>query len=150
MSVMLGSGSFRYEALDQWEKLPDGVNLIETPGVAVDSGDRVYALTRNSEHPVIVFDRDGNFLSSFGKGVFSERTHGVFIGPDDSVYCADDGTHTITKFTPDGKLILTIGTPGKPSAKWGGAPLNRPTHKPTYPCRGLAQHGQHIYHGRVR
>ena len=136
MSVMLGSGSFRYEALDQWEKLPDGVNLIETPGVAVDSGDRVYALTRNSEHPVIVFDRDGNFLSSFGKGVFSERTHGVFIGPDDSVYCADDGTHTITKFTPDGKLILTIGTPGKPSAKWGGAPFNRPTHAAVSPNTG--------------
>jgi hypothetical protein len=48
---------------------------------------------------------EGNFLFSFGQGIFNQRTHGVLlVGPDDSVYCADDGTHTITKFTPDGKL----------------------------------------------
>ena len=108
MGVTMGSGSFTYEALQQWEKLPEGIRLIETPGVAVDSQDRVYAFTRNKENPVMVFDRDGNFLRSFGQGIFSERTHGIFIGPDDMVYCADDGTRTITKFTSDGKLLMTI------------------------------------------
>lgn len=128
MNAILGSGSFKYEALDRWHKLPQGVQLIETPGVAVDSKDQVYAISRNPENPVVVFDRDGNFLRGFGKGVFSERTHGILIGPDDSVWCADDGTHTITKFTLEGELIMTIGTPGKPSRKWGGDPFNRPTH----------------------
>lgn len=136
MSVIVGSGNFRYEALDKWEKLPPGVRLIETPGVAVDARDNVYALTRNPEHPVMVFDKDGNFLRSFGKGTFSERTHGIFIGPDGSVFCADDGTHTITKFTPEGKLLMTIGTPGKPAPKWGGQPFNRPTHAAVSPRTG--------------
>ena len=128
MNAILGSGNFKYEALDKWQKLPQGVQMFETPGVAVDSKDQVYAITRNPENPVMVFDCDGNFLRGFGKGVFSERTHGILIGPDDSVWCADDGTHTITKFTLEGELIMTIGIHGKSSRKWGGDPFNRPTH----------------------
>ena len=128
MSVILGTGSFTFEALDKWETLPPGVSLVECPGVAVDSRDRVYVLTRNTEHPVMVFEQDGTFVTSFGRGVFTNRTHGIFIGQDDTVYCVDDGTHTITKFTGDGKLLMTIGERGKPSAKWGGDPFNLPTH----------------------
>ena len=136
MSVILGSGSFKYEAVDKWEKLPEGYRLVETPGVAVNSRDEVYAITRNPDTPVVVFDRDGNLLRTFGKGIFSDRTHAIFIGPDDSVYCDDDGTHTITKFTPEGELLMTLGTPGKPSARWGGEPFNRPTHAAVSPNTG--------------
>ena len=136
MNVIVGSGSFKYEAMDEWEKMPDGAELIEVPGVAVDSEDRVYAITRNTEHPVIVFDRDGNFLRSFGQGVFSDRTHGIFVAPDGSVFCDDDGTHSVTKFTPEGELLMTIGTPGQPAEKWGGKPFNRPTHAAVSPNTG--------------
>ena len=136
MVTIVGSGEYTYEALESWQKLPDGINLIETPGVAVNSQDRVYAITRNTAHPVMVFESDGTFVSSFGEGVFSQRTHGIVIGPDDSVYCADDGTHTITKFTPQGELLMTLGTPGQPAAKWGGQPFNRPTHAAVSPVTG--------------
>ena len=136
MSVRIGSGEFVYEALDEWETLPEGISYVECPGVAVDSEDRVYVLTRNTEHPAIVFDRDGSFLRSFGQGIFSERTHGALIGPDGSVYCADDGTHTITKFSPEGELLMTLGTPREPSEAWGGQPFNRPTHAAISPNTG--------------
>ena len=53
------------------------------------------------EHPVIVFDRQGRFLRSWGEGLFV-RPHGITIGPDDAVYCVDDSDHTVRKFTPDG------------------------------------------------
>jgi DNA-binding beta-propeller fold protein YncE len=136
MAVMVGSGDWTYEALESWQRLPDGIKLVETPGVAVNSQDRVYACTRNTAHPIMVFEADGSFLFSFGEGIFSERTHGILIGPDDSVYCADDGTHTITKFTPDGKLVMTIGTPRQPSPRWSGQPFNRPTHAAVSPATG--------------
>ena len=103
-SVLVGSGAFTYDALATWENLPAGVRLIECPGVAVDSRDNVYVLTRNLDHPVMVFDRDGSWQKSFGQGVFSDRTHGIFIGPDDSIFCDDDGTQTVTKFNTDGEL----------------------------------------------
>ena len=128
MSAIVGSGDFRYEALDQWPTLPEGAKLIETPGVAVDSQDEIYAFSRNPDFPVMVFDRDGNFLRGFGKGIFGNRTHGILIGPDDTVYCVDDGIHTITKFTREGELLMTIGTSGESAEKWSGKPFNRPTH----------------------
>ena len=43
------------------------------------------------------------------------RAHGITIGPDDAVYCSDDLDHTMRKFTTEGKLLLTLGTSGKPS-----------------------------------
>jgi DNA-binding beta-propeller fold protein YncE len=136
MAVIVGSGDFRYEALENWQQLPEGVRLTETPGVAVNSQDRVYAITRNTTHPVMVFEADGTFVSSFGEGVFSQRTHGILIGPDDSVYCADDGTHTITKFTPDGTLVMTLGERNQPAPRWSGQPFNRPTHAAVSPVTG--------------
>ncbi len=136
MSVILGEGNFKYEALDEWEKLTDGVRLIETPGVAVNSKDEVFAFTRNADNPIVVFDRGGNILRTFGQGIFGKRTHGIFVGPDDSVWCVDDGIHTITKFTSEGKLLMTIGTTGEPSEVWSGEPFNRPTHAAVSPNTG--------------
>ena len=136
MAVILGEGDFRYEALAEWEKLPDGMELLETPGVAVDSKDRVYAFTRNPDNPVIVFDADGNVVRTFGQGIFGKRSHGILIGPDDSVWCADDGIHTITKFSPEGELLLTIGATNKPAPIWSGQPFNRPTHAGVSPNTG--------------
>ena len=123
----VGTKAFSYEASTTWHKLPPGMRLHESPGVGVNSRDEVFVLTRNTDNPMIVFDRDGNFLRTWGKGTFSNRTHGVFIGPDDSVYCTDDGTHTVTKWTPEGELLMTIGVPGKPAARWSGEPFCRPT-----------------------
>src|SRR5437899_4281282 len=108
-----GAEDLRYEALPRWEQLPADWSFVEVAGVATDSQDRVYVFNRG-EHPVIVFDRDGRFLSSWGEGVFV-RPHGIHIGPDDSVYCIDDSDHTVRKFTLDGTLLLTLGTSGKPS-----------------------------------
>ncbi len=128
MSVTVGSGNFTYEALSEWESLPEGMRLIECPGVAVDASDQVYVLTRNPENPVLVFNREGDLLQTWGQGIFSSRTHGIHIAPDGSIFCVDDGTHTITKFSPEGELLLTIGTPNQAATKWGGEPFNRPTH----------------------
>lgn len=106
----VGSGAFSYQAQPGWEQLPAGWSFAEVAGVATDSADNVYVFNRG-EHPVIVFDRQGKFLRSWGEGRFT-RPHGVFIGPDDSVYCVDDSGHAIDKFTTEGQLLLTIGTRG--------------------------------------
>jgi DNA-binding beta-propeller fold protein YncE len=84
----------------------------------------------------LVFEADGTFVQTFGQGVFTNRAHGISIGPDDMVYCADDGTHTITKFSPTGELLLTIGTPGEPAERFSGRPFNRPTHATFSPVTG--------------
>jgi DNA-binding beta-propeller fold protein YncE len=135
--VSVGTGKFRYEALPRWEKLPPKWSFVEVAGVATDSHDRVYVFNRG-EHPVIVLDRDGNFLASWGEKRF-QRAHGISIGPDDAVYCTDDLDHTVRKFTPTGELLLTLGTSGRPSEtgiegvdyrtiRRAGSPFHRPTN----------------------
>src|SRR2546427_9053106 len=111
--MKVGGGNFSYLPEAHWARLPAGWSFVEVAGVASDSQDRVYVFNRG-EHPVIVFDRDGRFITSWGEGIF-RRAHGVTIGPDDSVYCTDDLDHTVRKFTPEGKLLLTLGTSGKAS-----------------------------------
>lgn len=99
--------ALRYRADDGWAHLPSGWQLTEVAAVAVDSHDRLFAFDRG-EHPVLVFDRDGTLLTSWGEGLFV-RPHGITIGPDDAVYCTDDLGHTVRKFTPDGRLLMTLG-----------------------------------------
>lgn len=133
--ALAGSGRYTYEmSADDWGDLPDGWSLKEATAVAVDSSDNVYVFNRG-EHPVIVFDSDGNFLRSWGEGMFT-LPHGVAVGPDDSVYCVDTGDHTVRKFTPEGELLMTIGDPGNAAPAMSGRPFCRPTHLAVDPRNG--------------
>ena len=123
-----------FQVLEDWGKLPEGWRYLEAAGVTVDSKDRVYVFARG-EHPVIVFDRDGNFVRSWGEGLV-KRAHGITIGPDDEVWLTDDANHTIRKFTPEGKLLLSIGDPDNPATLQSGKPFNRPTHVALCPKTG--------------
>jgi DNA-binding beta-propeller fold protein YncE len=133
--ALLGEGSFRYESLQDWAKLPEGWSFIDASGVTVDSDDNVYVLNRGS-HPVIVFDRDGNFVRSFGEGQFDQRAHGIHASPDDFIYTVNDNQHCIRKWTRDGKLVLTIGKEFDAAPKWSGRPFNRPTNMAVSPTTG--------------
>ena len=124
--MTIGEGEYKYEPADGWMKLPPGWVTQDVAAVGVDRHDNVYAFNRG-EHPMIVFDRAGNFLRSWGEDLFS-RAHGVSMGPDDTIYCTDDGDHTMRKCSLDGKVLLTIGIPGKAAAYMSGEPFNRCTH----------------------
>ena len=126
MSTILGAGEHSYRVVQNWAQLPQGFALTDVASVGVDSKDNVYAFNRGA-HPMMVFDRDGNFLRSFGEGLF-KRAHGLHIDADDNLYCTDDGDHTVRKCTPEGKVLLTIGLPGEPKPFMSGEPFNRCTH----------------------
>ena len=75
---------------------------------------------------MIVFNSDGDIVDTWGEGVFS-NPHGITVGPDDEIFCVDNGDSTVRKFTSDGKLLFTLGTPGEHAPKMSGLPFNRPT-----------------------
>jgi DNA-binding beta-propeller fold protein YncE len=83
------------------------------PDAAVDSAGNIFAMT-DTETPILVFDRGGKLLRPFGAGVI-QGCHGLFIDPEDFVYVADSGDHTVKKFSPAGVLLMTLGSPGVPS-----------------------------------
>src|SRR6266508_1203052 len=134
--MALGERALTFEVVPNWEQLPAGWSHGDVAGIATDSQDRVYVFNR-SEHPLIVYDRDGHFLDSWGEGAFS-RPHGITITPDDSLYRATDTDQTVCKYTPDGKLLQVLGTPNQgsdtgytggdlQSISRGAEPFNRPT-----------------------
>jgi DNA-binding beta-propeller fold protein YncE len=125
MAIRIGTGKFTYEAHPDWARLPRGCRFLEVVDVAVDSQDRVYVFSRG-EHPLMIFDREGSFLTSWGEGQF-KRPHGITLGPRDTLFLADDGGHAIYQFTLEGKLLMTIGTPGKAAEFMSGQPFNQPT-----------------------
>jgi len=79
-------GSFDW--VPGWGDLPAELDGHDVPGVAIGPSDRLYVLSRSSI-PVVVLDRSGAFLSSWGEGDFV-RPHGIHVAPDGSVWCADD------------------------------------------------------------
>lgn len=139
--MLFGKGKYTYELVEDWAKLPEDVSFVDIGGLSIDSEDRLYVLNRGPR-PVMVFDREGNLLSSWGKEFFN-RPHGSYLSPDGFIYCTDDGNHTVSKFTLDGKLLMTIGNKDQPSdtgyinkgdmdeslatIKRSGPPFNRPT-----------------------
>lgn len=136
--MQFGSGEFVYEYVEGWGQEEESLaGFPVVAGVSVDSEDHVYVLTR-TEDPVIVLDKKGKRLETFGQGVFA-RAHGLFRASDGCLFGVDDMAHAVYKFTPDKKLILTIGQRGVPSDTGyvcretknqvlrAAGPFNRPT-----------------------
>ncbi len=119
-----GFGDYQYEVQENWFNPPNGWSFGWIPAVACDSQDRVYVYSR-SEHPMVIFDREGNFLDSWGEDILQDA-HGIYIDAADYVYCTERNTHCVRKFTPDGQLVMTLGTPHVPGTH-DGDPFNLPT-----------------------
>jgi hypothetical protein len=117
--------------------LPPGWSLGPVMSVAVDSQDRVYAGRLGQDPLIVVFDREGNYLSSFGSDTISDP-HGLHIGSDDVIYLVDKDDHAAAKFTPDGSALLVLGNRGQPSdtgCEYDGGPVLRaagPFNKPSW------------------
>ena len=121
--MVFGQGTHQYTVQEDWWSLPAGWEFGWVPAVAVDSQDRIYVYSR-SEHPMVILDRDGNFIGSWGDDVLKDA-HGIFIDADDNIYCVERDTHVMRKFTTDGELLMTLGTPDEPGTE--GEPFNKPT-----------------------
>ena len=125
---VFGSGKFRFQTVDGFFKRPRKWPYIDVADVAVDKDDNVYVFNRSS-HPVMIFDKSGNFLDAWGEiGVHFAVPHGITVAPNGDVFTADTGDHTVRRWTKEGKLLLTIGRPNQNAPEQSGLPFNRPTH----------------------
>ncbi len=112
-----------YQLVANWPSMPEGSKLGEVGAVATDTADNVYILHRGKQ-PIMVFDKDGKFLRGWGDGLF-KKGHGLCVDGDGSVWTTDIGTHQVTKFNPEGKVLLTLGKKGEPGD--GRDQFNQPT-----------------------
>ena len=105
----VGTGKYAYELTKDFAKLPAGESFGEITRVAIDSSDRFYVFQRK-DPPVVVFDRDGNYLNSWGAHAIKDP-HGLRI-VNDIVYLTDRKDSVAVIFTLDGKPLQVIGNRG--------------------------------------
>jgi sugar lactone lactonase YvrE len=133
--------------IGSWATLPEGREWGSTAGIDIDPTDgHVWAYERcasgsaggpgiscdtNPVDPIFKFDRGtGEVLANFGAGVFV-TPHGIHVDDEGNVWVTDfaaneAGTkgHQVHKFSPDGELLMSLGTAGQPGSDRGH--LNQP------------------------
>ncbi|MCH7622048.1 MAG: hypothetical protein IH870_09135 [Chloroflexi bacterium] len=97
--------------------------------MATDSQDRVYVFHRQ-DPPVMIFDRDGNYLNGWGNGAFI-YAHGFYIA-NDRVYLTDRNSSVCIMYTLDGKPIKMLGEHGVHSDTGCEKPMD-PVPRPAGP-----------------
>ena len=107
MPVSVGQGSYSYEVAEGWTELPAGYKWGQIAAVGVDSKNQVYTFTR-TDHPMMVFDSDGNFLRSWGEGILNDA-HGLCFDAEDNMYFVDRSSQVVMKFTADGRKVFELG-----------------------------------------
>lgn len=102
-----------FEVVEGWGSFPADLGFSEVASVSVGSRDRAYLLTRKEPY-IIVMERDGSFVKSWGHDILSFRPHGITVGPNDTVYCVDEAHQLVYVFSSEGVLLDSFGT-GEPS-----------------------------------
>jgi hypothetical protein len=128
--MTLGSGTHRYEWIEGWAKLPAGIKLGYTHGAVTDRNDNVYIFNQ-SRDAVLVFDRDGNFIRSWGEQ-FAAGAHGMFLSEengDEYLYLVDYEIPQIARTSLDGGVLFTISTPDRTDLY-----NESKKYKPTFAC----------------
>jgi len=114
-----------YSANEQWAQLPAGRKWGSASGIAIDRrtgniwvADRCGAntCTGSTDNPIFEFDPSGKLLKNFGAGMFV-TPHGMYVDKDGNLWVTDqvarDGKgNQVIKFSPDGKVLLTLGKAG--------------------------------------
>jgi hypothetical protein len=135
-----------------WPKVPDKYKLGDVSSIAIDAQDNAYVLHRprtlkpedaaRAAPPVMVFDKDGNFIKGWGgEGAgfeWPQREHGIYIDPKGFAWiggnqCPTSGTaglkpvadDALLKFTLDGKFVLQIGKSNQSKGDGDTANLHR-------------------------
>jgi sugar lactone lactonase YvrE len=105
-------------------KLPPGRVMGSTSAVGVDSKGHIWVAERcganncgnSTIDPIMEFDAQGNFIKAFGGGL-TVFPHGFYIDAQDNIWLTDARAvpgkgATVLKFSPEGKLLMTLGKPG--------------------------------------
>lgn len=116
-----------YAAVENPLPLPAGTTMGASASVSFDSRGHLYVLTRGAQ-ALFEFDPNGKFIRAFGEGLFM-RSHGLHIDREGNIWATDVGAHVVIKLSPQGQVLLTLGTKGQ-AGEWNEAAQSRKLNQP--------------------
>ena len=116
----------RFDSTPDALKMPDNIVMGEAVGVATNSKGHIFVYTRDGNLSYTVgtsrqfarggtarlyeFDEKGNFLREIGKGTYAMAfAHTVRVDTQDNIWTVDEGSNMIVKFSPEGRVLMTLG-----------------------------------------
>jgi sugar lactone lactonase YvrE len=118
---------FDYAVAPSAVTLPAGVTMGAAASVAFDPKGHIWVLARGVT-AFFEFDENGAYIRSFGDKMFA-RAHGLRIDRDGNLWATDVGAHTVVKVSPEGQVLLTLGTRGQ-AGVWDEAAGTRLLNQP--------------------
>src|SRR5579885_1256493 len=116
-----------YVAVPNSLTLPAGVTLGAPASVAFDSRGHMFVLNRGPQ-PLLEFDANGNFVRALAEGLFT-RSHGLRIDREGNIWATDVSAHFVVKLSPQGEVLLTLGTKGQ-AGEWNEAAQSHRFNEP--------------------
>jgi len=107
-----------FESVPKPLSLPANLYLGEVAGVAVNSKGHIFIYTRSGHTQLHEFDAGGNYIRTIGNDLYGfVFAHAVRIDRNDNIWCVDEGSNMIVKFSPEGRVLMVLGR--KPEAVEG-------------------------------
>ena len=113
-----------YAVDTNWPQRQPDIPWGQMPGIAIDTKDNVWIYTRTNP-TVQVYAPDGRYLFGWRNENTNTIAHFIRIDREGNVWTADVGLHIVTKRSPEGKLLLRLGTEGVPGED--ATHFNKPT-----------------------
>jgi len=112
-----------HEAVPNFFKNPPGIYTGENMGIATNSKGNIYIFHRANETRLFEYSPQGQFIREIGRGIYSHAfAHSVRVDAQDNIWTVDEGTDMLTKFSPEGKVLMTIGRREDPVEMLGNMP----------------------------
>jgi DNA-binding beta-propeller fold protein YncE len=144
LSAQLSIPEIQYDSVANLLKTPDDITLGEAAGVATNSKGNIWVFSRMG-HPsatlgtertfvrgggaarLFEFEPNGKFIREIGQGLYGfVFAHSVRVDPQDNIWVVDNGSNMVIKFSPDGRVAMTMGrkpeglnVPGGPAREGG-------------------------------
>jgi DNA-binding beta-propeller fold protein YncE len=104
------SGQLRYQPAANWPRLPAGMAWGAVTSAAPDANGNLYVF-RRAEPPILKLDASGALTKTFGEKMFG-AAHGIRTDSQGMIWTADVRGHVVYRLSPDGSVLLTLGTKG--------------------------------------
>src|SRR5262245_26059133 len=131
--IMQEGPALNLSSVENGLSFPAGV-VMGLPGdLEFDSKGHLWVISRPGQgvtaQPVVEFDENGKYIRSFGEGLFGNRPHGIHLDADGNIWISDGSSHIVVKLSPQGQVLLTLGTKGQ-AGEWNEAAGTRLLNQP--------------------